>query len=159
MSFQLTFLVYWFVHFFWICFRRQEQTVTWLCSITPRGLIMEWPIPSVLLCSTVTWSEPPLTLPESSSSYTAGTYVGHLNHCTWKKLHTSIKGKRICFVSFVKCIAFFSAGVGRTGTYIALDALFREGEITGKINVPMYVRTMRKDRINMIQGDVGSCFD
>lgn len=51
---------------------------------------------------------------------------------------------------------FFSAGVGRTGTYIALDALYREGETTGKINVPMYVRTMRKDRMNMIQGDVWS---
>ncbi|XP_078327528.1 receptor-type tyrosine-protein phosphatase alpha-like [Crassostrea virginica] len=46
-----------------------------------------------------------------------------------------------------------SAGVGRTGTYIALDALYREGEKTGKINVPMYVRTMRKDRMNMIQGE------
>nr|XP_034319444.1 receptor-type tyrosine-protein phosphatase alpha-like [Crassostrea gigas] len=46
-----------------------------------------------------------------------------------------------------------SAGVGRTGTYIALDALYQEGERTGKINVPMYVRTMRKDRMNMIQGD------
>ncbi|XP_061170764.1 receptor-type tyrosine-protein phosphatase alpha-like [Saccostrea echinata] len=46
-----------------------------------------------------------------------------------------------------------SAGIGRTGTYIALDALYREGEIIGKVNVPMYVRTMRKDRMNMIQGD------
>uniref|UniRef100_A0A8W8NR64 Receptor-type tyrosine-protein phosphatase T n=1 Tax=Magallana gigas TaxID=29159 RepID=A0A8W8NR64_MAGGI len=46
-----------------------------------------------------------------------------------------------------------SAGVGRTGTYIALDALYQEGKRTGKINVPMYVRTMRKDRMNMIQGD------
>ncbi|XP_065938486.1 receptor-type tyrosine-protein phosphatase alpha [Magallana gigas] len=46
-----------------------------------------------------------------------------------------------------------SAGVGRTGTYIGLDALYQEGERTGKINVPMYVRTMRKDRMNMIQGD------
>uniref|UniRef100_A0A8W8NU22 Receptor-type tyrosine-protein phosphatase kappa n=1 Tax=Magallana gigas TaxID=29159 RepID=A0A8W8NU22_MAGGI len=46
-----------------------------------------------------------------------------------------------------------SAGVGRTGTYIALDALYREGEKTGIINVPMYVRRMRKDRMNMIQGD------
>lgn len=53
---------------------------------------------------------------------------------------------------------FFSAGIGRTGTYIALDALYREGERTGKINVPMYIRTMRKDRMNMIQGDVGFCF-
>ncbi|XP_061185153.1 receptor-type tyrosine-protein phosphatase epsilon-like [Saccostrea echinata] len=46
-----------------------------------------------------------------------------------------------------------SAGIGRTGTYIALDALYREGEKNGKVNVPMYVRTMRKDRMNMIQGD------
>ncbi|XP_061170693.1 receptor-type tyrosine-protein phosphatase epsilon-like [Saccostrea echinata] len=46
-----------------------------------------------------------------------------------------------------------SAGIGRTGTYIALDALYREGARNGKVNVPMYVRTMRKDRMNMIQGD------
>nr|XP_022305063.1 receptor-type tyrosine-protein phosphatase epsilon-like [Crassostrea virginica] len=46
-----------------------------------------------------------------------------------------------------------SAGVGRTGTYIALDALYREGQNTGEINVPLYVKTMRKDRMNMIQGE------
>ncbi|XP_061170725.1 uncharacterized protein LOC133180172 [Saccostrea echinata] len=46
-----------------------------------------------------------------------------------------------------------SAGIGRTGTYLALDALYRDGERNGRINVPMYVRTMRKDRMNMIQGD------
>ncbi|XP_062573670.1 receptor-type tyrosine-protein phosphatase alpha-like [Saccostrea cucullata] len=46
-----------------------------------------------------------------------------------------------------------SAGIGRTGTYIALDALYREGERNGRVNVPMYVRTMRKDRMNMIQGE------
>ena len=53
-----------------------------------------------------------------------------------------------------KLCCYFSAGVGRTGTYIALDALYREGQKSGKINVPMSVRTMRKDRMNMIQGDV-----
>lgn len=60
------------------------------------------------------------------------------------------------YIFFLSKTIHFSAGVGRTGTYIALDALYREGERTGKINVPMYVRTMRKDRMNMIQGDVGS---
>ncbi|XP_061196039.1 receptor-type tyrosine-protein phosphatase alpha-like [Saccostrea echinata] len=45
-----------------------------------------------------------------------------------------------------------SAGIGRTGTYIALDALYREGEKTGKVNVQKYVEIMRKDRMNMIQG-------
>ena len=57
-------------------------------------------------------------------------------------------------IVIINGINYFSAGVGRTGTYIALDALYREGQNTGKINVPMYVNTMRKDRMNMIQGEV-----
>ncbi|XP_056019826.1 receptor-type tyrosine-protein phosphatase alpha-like [Ostrea edulis] len=46
-----------------------------------------------------------------------------------------------------------SAGIGRTGTYIALDALNKGGEITGKVNTRQYVETMRNSRANMIQGD------
>ncbi|XP_056017459.1 receptor-type tyrosine-protein phosphatase T-like [Ostrea edulis] len=46
-----------------------------------------------------------------------------------------------------------SAGIGRTGTYIALDALNKGGEITGKVNIRQYVETMRNSRANMIQGD------
>ncbi|XP_056019845.1 receptor-type tyrosine-protein phosphatase epsilon-like [Ostrea edulis] len=46
-----------------------------------------------------------------------------------------------------------SAGIGRTGTYIALDALNKGGEITGKVNIRQYVETMRNNRANMIQGD------
>ncbi|XP_056017442.1 receptor-type tyrosine-protein phosphatase U-like [Ostrea edulis] len=46
-----------------------------------------------------------------------------------------------------------SAGIGRTGTCIALDALNNGGEITGKVNIPQYVETMRNNRANMIQGD------
>uniref|UniRef100_K1QFL4 protein-tyrosine-phosphatase n=1 Tax=Magallana gigas TaxID=29159 RepID=K1QFL4_MAGGI len=46
-----------------------------------------------------------------------------------------------------------SAGIGRTGTFIALDALYKEGEITGKVNVPQYVEKMRNARMNMIQGE------
>ena len=60
----------------------------------------------------------------------------------------------LCLLQKLLYATIFSAGVGRTGTYIALDALYQEGQKTGKINVPMYVRTMRKDRMNMIQGDV-----
>lgn len=47
-----------------------------------------------------------------------------------------------------------SAGVGRTGTFIALDALYREGEKTGTVNVPQYVEKMRNARMNMVQGEV-----
>ncbi|XP_022306967.2 receptor-type tyrosine-protein phosphatase T-like, partial [Crassostrea virginica] len=44
-----------------------------------------------------------------------------------------------------------SAGIGRTGTYIALDALYKCGKTTGKINVAKYVKDMRSNRMNMIQ--------
>ncbi|XP_061185070.1 receptor-type tyrosine-protein phosphatase epsilon-like [Saccostrea echinata] len=44
-----------------------------------------------------------------------------------------------------------SAGIGRTGTFIALDVLSRCGEKKGKINVVEYVKAMRKDRMTMIQ--------
>ena len=74
-------------------------------------------------------------------------------HCN---IFVSYFGFRIGHIhnAIINGINYFSAGVGRTGTYIALDALYREGQNTGKINVPMYVNTMRKERMNMIQGEV-----
>ncbi|XP_052761962.1 receptor-type tyrosine-protein phosphatase T-like [Mya arenaria] len=44
-----------------------------------------------------------------------------------------------------------SAGVGRTGTYIALDILTKEGGAEGAIDIPGCVRNMRRNRPNMIQ--------
>lgn len=45
----------------------------------------------------------------------------------------------------------FSAGIGRTGTYIALDALCKTGKTSGKVNVMECVKAMRTDRMNMVQ--------
>nr|XP_022311344.1 receptor-type tyrosine-protein phosphatase alpha-like [Crassostrea virginica] len=50
-----------------------------------------------------------------------------------------------------KLLVHCSAGVGRTGTFIALDALYRQGMKEGKINIVEYVNTMREDRMNMVQ--------
>lgn len=44
-----------------------------------------------------------------------------------------------------------SAGVGRSGTFIALDSLLQQAESEGKIDVYSYVTQMRKQRCNMIQ--------
>lgn len=49
-----------------------------------------------------------------------------------------------------------SAGVGRTGTYIALDALYHIGKQTGKVNVADFVKNMRGNRMTMIQTIVSS---
>ncbi|XP_078317952.1 uncharacterized protein LOC111119360 isoform X3 [Crassostrea virginica] len=44
-----------------------------------------------------------------------------------------------------------SAGVGRTGTYIGLDALWKEGFKTGYVDILSFARKMRKNRTKMIQ--------
>ncbi|XP_061166269.1 receptor-type tyrosine-protein phosphatase epsilon-like [Saccostrea echinata] len=44
-----------------------------------------------------------------------------------------------------------SAGIGRTGTYIAIDALYKAGKIEGKVNIAEYVKKMRENRMNMVQ--------
>ncbi|XP_052066368.1 receptor-type tyrosine-protein phosphatase alpha-like [Mytilus californianus] len=44
-----------------------------------------------------------------------------------------------------------SAGIGRTGTYIALDALFEEGRTTEFLDIFKFLKKMRYSRMNMIQ--------
>ncbi|XP_056008312.1 receptor-type tyrosine-protein phosphatase epsilon-like [Ostrea edulis] len=44
-----------------------------------------------------------------------------------------------------------SAGIGRTGTFLALDALHQHGVETGTVNVKRYVEIMRKNRMSMVQ--------
>ena len=57
-------------------------------------------------------------------------------------------------------VLIYSAGIGRTGTYIALDALYKRGKVSGKVNVAEYVRVMRSNRMNMVQNYVRflTCF-
>ncbi|XP_061191084.1 receptor-type tyrosine-protein phosphatase T-like [Saccostrea echinata] len=44
-----------------------------------------------------------------------------------------------------------SAGIGPTGTYIAIDALYKAGKTNKKINIAEYVKKMRENRMNMVQ--------
>ncbi|XP_052762508.1 multiple epidermal growth factor-like domains protein 10 isoform X2 [Mya arenaria] len=44
-----------------------------------------------------------------------------------------------------------SAGVGRTGTYIAMDVLTREGEAEGSVDIHGCVNTLRHRRTRMVQ--------
>ena len=45
----------------------------------------------------------------------------------------------------------YSAGVGRTGTYIALDAMLEQARAEGQIDVLNFVREMRDKRYLMVQ--------
>ncbi|KAL3879748.1 hypothetical protein ACJMK2_032034, partial [Sinanodonta woodiana] len=44
-----------------------------------------------------------------------------------------------------------SAGIGRTGTYIALDILVHQGRVEGNVNVSECVSNIRRQRVNMVQ--------
>ncbi|XP_033738964.1 receptor-type tyrosine-protein phosphatase kappa-like isoform X2 [Pecten maximus] len=50
-----------------------------------------------------------------------------------------------------KMVVHCSAGIGRTGTFLALDALLEYGKEFERIDVMQYIITMRKDRVNMVQ--------
>ncbi|XP_061170432.1 receptor-type tyrosine-protein phosphatase epsilon-like [Saccostrea echinata] len=51
----------------------------------------------------------------------------------------------------VPLLVHCSAGVGRTGTFIGLDSLLRQGRDTGLINVFEFVKQMRENRMTMVQ--------
>ncbi|XP_052761685.1 uncharacterized protein LOC128204314 [Mya arenaria] len=48
-------------------------------------------------------------------------------------------------------IVHCSAGVGRTGTYIALDILAQQGEVDGAVDIPGCVMDLRQNRPKMVQ--------
>ena len=47
-----------------------------------------------------------------------------------------------------------SAGVGRTGTYIAIDAMLKGAKKKNTVFIQNYVQVMRKHRPYMVQNDV-----
>ena len=46
---------------------------------------------------------------------------------------------------------FCSAGVGRTGTFIALDNLYHQATATGSVTPFVVVDRLREQRIKMVQ--------
>lgn len=60
--------------------------------------------------------------------------------------------------SDLKLLWFYSTGTGRTGTYIALDYLYKTGKKSGSVNVAQYVKTMRENRMNMVDTLVSILF-
>lgn len=56
------------------------------------------------------------------------------------------------------CLSFDSAGVGRTGTFIALDTLMSQMESSDEVDIFGLIRSMRMNRCLMVQTEVRSCY-
>ncbi|CAG2194765.1 PTPRT [Mytilus edulis] len=69
---------------------------------------------------------------------------------TEEKEHT-MKVKRDHCDQNEPMVVHCSAGLGRTGTFIAIDAIYEYGKKVGHVDIMEYVQMMRKDRMNMIQ--------
>ncbi|XP_078324907.1 receptor-type tyrosine-protein phosphatase alpha-like [Crassostrea virginica] len=57
-----------------------------------------------------------------------------------------------------KILVHCSAGVGRTGTFLAVDSLLESGRKSGKVNIFDYVKKMRECRMNMVQTETQYVF-
>lgn len=56
-----------------------------------------------------------------------------------------------CIIVVLVHVYLYSAGVGRSGTYITLDTMLQRMPHTNNVNVYEFVRSMRMKRVFMVQ--------
>lgn len=58
------------------------------------------------------------------------------------------------FSSITRIFDIFSAGVGRTGTYIVVDAMLERAKTQKNVDIHGYMHVVRRGRIHMVQTEV-----
>ncbi|XP_033636809.1 receptor-type tyrosine-protein phosphatase F-like [Asterias rubens] len=102
------------------------------------------------------------TMHLSKSSEPEGEYreVLQYHYITWPDMKPPESSSLLQFIGRVHAsettqhgptIVHCSAGVGRTGTYIALDAMMEQAQAEGQVDVLSFVRSMRDKRYLMVQ--------
>ena len=82
-----------------------------------------------------------------------------------------VPADKLCMIAFIKHIRQFhppegpplvvhcSAGVGRTGTFIVLDAMLQMMEQEGTLNIYEYVMSIREQRMRMVQTEASEVYE
>lgn len=71
--------------------------------------------------------------------------------CLWLLLYRFNIEDKVRRPSDFLIFVYFSAGVGRTGTFMALDFLIKQGEREGFVDVISCVASMRHQRVHVVQ--------
>ncbi|NXA32342.1 PTPRK phosphatase, partial [Eudromia elegans] len=75
-----------------------------------------------------------------------------LVHCRYSAGSAWGPGERLARAAAMPLfLCIFSAGIGRTGTFIALDFLLKMAKAEGKVDVFRCVQKLREQRVNMVQ--------
>uniref|UniRef100_A0A8C9MHK8 protein-tyrosine-phosphatase n=1 Tax=Serinus canaria TaxID=9135 RepID=A0A8C9MHK8_SERCA len=69
-----------------------------------------------------------------------------------------VVNKRVLEAPAGPVLVHCSAGIGRTGTFIALDFLLKMGKAEGKVDVFHCVQQLREQRVSMVQTKVRNLF-
>jgi len=54
------------------------------------------------------------------------------------------------------CVCVCSAGVGRSGTYVAIDIALQQASGEGYIDIPAIITLLRNQRMKMVQTQVSN---
>ncbi len=145
-----------------MCRWKQQKLATYVSSTSRRGRIMEFHRPLKSSLTSDTWSENTWTSTHATLQLwcIAGKFLLTSVYpfiLQFKHQISNLQLVRLNFHLIIWASHFLSAGVGRTGTFIAIDHLIFRIERDNMVDIYGIVNDMRMHRPLMVQTEVRDC--